>query len=406
MGNSNILSIRKIAEDDVYTAVVKVLKDLQASQLMKENMKILVKPNLLGPHHPDRAVTTHPKVIRAIIKWLKQYKPEKIYVGDSSGGKSSKKTLQAFEKSGILQVCEEEEAVAIPLEKTERRIYKISNPLVLDQIVSTHLIADVDLIINVPKIKTHELTALTCAIKNMFGTVLLVNKAKIHAKFTTMDTFNAALVDVYSVSKPQLTIVDGYLCQEGKGPAAGDVVKLDLIVGGYDGVAVDTLVSRIIDLNPKKVLYLHKAENQGLGSMNLANFTLKGNPVHEVKRSFKVKKHFWVDIPLPEKWAKYIANILFHSRIKIDPKKCKLCGNCWQNCPVNALTPPEIKKIGEYAPKWDKNQCITCFCCTELCPYEAISFKVNYIRNFIISPLGALCGVSLISIILIILIVI
>jgi len=384
------LTIQKIVEDDVEKAVFDALNAINAKSLMqKQGMKILLKVNLLGAKPPERAVTTHPSVVRAVIRWLKQFNPSKIYVGDSSGGSALNSTALALKASGIQAVCDEEDVIAIPLEKTERRIYPVPNPLILNEIVSTNLLEEVDLIINLPKIKTHSQCTLTCCIKNMFGTIILTKKAEKHARFPAIDQFCSALVDIYSVSKPQLTVVDGFLAMEGNGPGAGDVVNdLKIILAGYDGIALDTLVCKIIGLDPVKVLYIDKGVKKGIGSSNLEEFEIVGQSIESVFRPFKIPRLMPVSLRLPRVVAEYISDKIFKSTIKFDMEKCKLCGTCWKNCPVDALTPPENLKIGEYIPIWDKEKCISCYCCAELCPYEAVEFKIHYFRNFLFSWLG------------------
>ncbi len=298
-------------------------------------------------------------------------------------------------------MCIEEGVECAPLEKTPRKIYKVEDSFVVDEIASTDLLAEADLIINMSKIKTHGLTKLTCCIKNMFGTVILSNKGQMHARFPLLDHFTSMLVDVYSVSKPQLTVIDGYLCQEGKGPAAGDVVKLDLILAGYDGVALDTTVCSIIQINPNEVAYLPKAHQRKLGSMNLDEFTFVGESIASVTRPFKIPGTKIPNFKIPARITEYMGKTLFRSRLTIDPAKCLLCGMCWKNCPVEALIPPEEKTIGKSIPAWKNSKCITCYCCTELCPHEAIDFHVNPLRNALFSWLG----VGVISILAIIAII-
>ena len=175
-------------------------------------------------------------------------------------------------------VCEEEGEIVecVPFERTERRVYKIENPLEVEELASSVLLHDVDLIINLPKIKTHGQTTLTCSIKNMFGTMLRTNKARTHSKYPSLTRFTSALTDIYSVSNPQLTVVDGYYCMEGNGPSAGKVVKLDIVMAGFDAVAIDSTVCKIIDVNPRNVKYLAFAEQKGLGTTDQGKIEIRG----------------------------------------------------------------------------------------------------------------------------------
>jgi len=383
-----IIVIHKIVNDDIKSAVFTALDTIKAERLMKEEgMTVILKPNLLMGKPPERAVNTHPEVVRSVIHWVKQFNPSKIYVCDSAGGQKPGVTEAAMRESGIELVCKEEGIDCIPFEKTERIIYTIDKPLELNNFSSSHLLKDADLIINLPKIKTHGQCKLTCCIKNMFGTVLLANKPKTHAQAATLDRFTSALVDIYSVSKPQLTVVDGFYGMEGQGPSSGDPIKMNLILAGFDGVALDRTVCEIIGFNPSEILYLTKAEQQGLGTMDLSQIEYRGERIENVKRKFKPPKIRPISMPLPKWLADYVGRTIFKAKVKFNRDKCRLCSTCWTNCPVNAISPPEIIKTGKI-PNWNKSKCITCFCCVELCPYEAVDFKINYVKNALFSWLG------------------
>ncbi|NVM17485.1 MAG: DUF362 domain-containing protein [Candidatus Lokiarchaeota archaeon] len=388
MGFITKVAIQKIKNEDVKTSVFSALELINAQQLMqKDNMVVLLKPNILMGKPAERAVNTHPEVVRAVIQWVKKFNPSAIYVSDSAGGQKPGITETAMKESGIQDICEEEGAICVPFEKTEREIYEVKDALELTEISSSRLIREADLIINIPKIKTHWQCTLTCCIKNMFGTVLLANKAKTHAQAAVLDRFCSALVDIYSVSKPQLTVIDGYYCQEGQGPSSGDVVKLDIILTGYDGVALDTTVCKIIGFEPREILYLEKAEEKKLGTTDLERVEFLGETIESVYQKFKRPKLRPISMPLPRWLADYIGKTIFKANVKFNRKKCKLCSTCWTNCPVNAITPPKELKKGNI-PVWNSKKCITCFCCVELCPHEAVKFKINYAKNALFSWMG------------------
>jgi uncharacterized protein (DUF362 family)/Pyruvate/2-oxoacid:ferredoxin oxidoreductase delta subunit len=385
----NTIAIEKIHNDDVRQAVFKALDGIKAQDIMsRKGLTVLLKPNLLSAKPPERAVTTHPAVVRAVIQWVKQFEPAEIYVCDSSGGIKPGTTEKSFEVSGVRDVCEQEGAVAVPFEKTERRIYKVERPLVLNRFAGSALLEKADIIINLPKIKTHGLTHLTCCIKNMFGLLPLANKPSAHARFPNPDEFCSALVDIYSAAQPQLTVVDGYYCMEGKGPGAGDVVKHDVILAGRDGVALDTAVCRMIHLPPRDVKYLAKAEAQGLGTTDLDFVSFAGLSIDSVSRPFKRANTSLTALPIPRFLADWLGAALSKATIRFDPEKCTLCGTCWKNCPGSAIEPPREKKNGA-VPVWNRDKCIVCYCCAELCPYEAIDFELRFFKNLFLSPGGA-----------------
>ena len=403
MGYTTKVAIQKIKNEDVKTSVFSALELINAKHLMqKDNMVVLLKPNILMGKPAERAVNTHPEVVRAVIQWVKKFNPSKIYVSDSAGGRKPGITETAMKESGIQDICEEEGAICVPFEKTERNVYKIKDALELKEISSSRLIREADLIINIPKIKTHWQCTLTCCIKNMFGTVLLANKAKTHAQAAILERFCSALVDIYSISKPQLTVIDGYYCQEGQGPSSGDVVKLDIILAGYDGVALDSTVCKIIGFDPSEIIYLEMAEKKKLGTIDLENVEFLGETIESVYRKFKRPKLRPISMPLPRWLADYLGKTIFRAKVKFDKNKCKLCATCWTNCPVSAITPPNELKKGNI-PKWDSKKCITCFCCVELCPHEAVKFKINYIKNAALSWMGLGCIIFLGSITMLIL---
>ncbi|MBD3194837.1 MAG: DUF362 domain-containing protein [Candidatus Lokiarchaeota archaeon] len=399
------IAIQKIQHDDIHTAVFKALELIHAKNLFKKpNLSVLLKPNILMSKEPEGAVVTHPEIVRTVIQWVKQFEPKKIIIAESSGTTNRGATERAFIGSGIKSVAEDEEVEWIPFDQTNRKIYQVKDPLILDKIASSQLIEEVDIIINIPKLKTHSQCILTCSIKNMFGTLILGNKPKTHAKFPKYEDFSAALADIYSISKPQLTVVDGYLCQEGNGPTRGDVVKMDLILTGYDPVALDTVACEIIGFNPEEVLYINKAAEKGLGTKNLDKIEILGENIKDVYRKFERPKIKPISVPLPRWLADYVGDVIFRASIKFNPSKCKLCSTCWENCPVNAISPPEILRKGNI-PIWDKNKCIFCYCCAELCPHEAVDFRINYIRNFFTSKLGIIFSAFIITIVVILILI-
>lgn len=395
------VAITRVAAGNVQAAVDSALDLVGAAGLMKPGMTVLLKPNMLTAKPPERAVTTHPEVLRAAIRWVKRFTPARVVVADSAGGTARGTTEKVFKESTLEQVCIEEGVEPTPFEKTERKVYTIENPLVLDEFASSSLLAEADIIINLPKIKTHGLTKLTCAIKNMFGTVLLGNKPMMHARFPSINDFSKALADVYSASKPAITIVDGVLCQEGNGPSAGDVVALDIVLASLDGVAADTVACNIIGLDPAKVLHLVHAAAKGLGTMRMDEIEIAGEPLDAVKRTFKIPPGSpLAGAPIPRFIADKLGARVFKAKVIIDPARCKTCGTCWKNCPVEAITKPTVMEPGNI-PSWDAGKCITCYCCAETCPHEAIEFAIHPIRNLIFSPWGAAGVIGLVALILI-----
>ncbi len=390
------IAIERVVNEQVEAAVFRALDGIQAERLMyKKGLVVLIKPNLLMAKPPEQAATTHPAVLKGVIQWVARFEPERIYVADSSNGIRPGKTRKAMKVSGIEAVCEALGAIAVPFEERPRHSYVVQSPLVLEEVISSTLLKEADVVINVPKIKTHGQCVLTCCIKNMFGTVILGNKSKLHARFPHIEAFSSALADIYSVARPQLTVIDGYVCQEGRGPSSGDVVKLDLIIAGYDPVALDTVVCKIVGLDPSRVIHIVKASHKGLGTMDLTKIHFTGQAIESVRRPFRIPFTPSVPFRVPRPLSEYVATVLFRATVSFDKKACVRCGTCWQNCPTGAITAPRDKV--DTVPQWRRSACITCYCCAETCPHDAVKFRIPIVKNLARSWVGLLllgCGVA------------
>jgi ferredoxin len=175
------------------------------------------------------------------------------------------------------------------------------------------------------------------------------------------------------------------------------VVELDVIMAGYDPVALDTTVCRIIDLDPKKVVHLSKAQQKGLGTMDLSKLQFLGETIEEVKRPFKIPRTAWVPFRVPQALTDYIAKVIFRATVSFKKDNCVRCGTCWHNCPTKAITPPLELQEGK-TPLWDKSKCITCYCCAETCPHEAVNFRINIPKNLFTSWIGPSLVLFLVSV--------
>jgi uncharacterized Fe-S center protein len=162
---------------------------------------------------------------------------------------------------------------------------------------------------------------------------------------------------------------------------------MNLIMAGTDPVALDTAVCKMVGFDSKEVQYIDKAEEKGLGISDLEKIEIVGEQIENVQRDFKRPRLRPISVPLPRWLADYMGDVIFRSSVKFNQEKCKLCATCWENCPANAISPPEKIKKGN-TPKWNKDKCIFCYCCAELCPHEAVNFKINYIKNFLFSWAG------------------
>ncbi|MFA4933933.1 MAG: DUF362 domain-containing protein [Candidatus Omnitrophota bacterium] len=336
---------------------------------VKPHSRVLVKPNLLMSKPPEDGITTHPEVVRAVIHILKDINC-KITVGDgpSVWGNYIENLDEVYNVTGIRKVCLAE---AVPLISFDKRRMRAKFPL-------TCALDQCDYLVNLPKFKTHELTLITGAIKNLFGLVSGTYKTELHKNYFKPSEFAKILVDIYQEAKPALTIIDGILAMEGDGPAtSGKTRHLGLLLTGSDCVALDTVMAKIMGIANQEVLSTKEAALRGLGEGKLDKIKIFGEDIEKLNiRPFILPKSLARISKLP-KPVQDLAKIL----IKYYPyslrSKCSRCGHCVGVCPSKCIT------LLRNGIQFDYNKCIACFCCQEACPEAAISVKKSILAKLI-----------------------
>ena len=275
---------------------------------------------------------------------------------------------QVYEITGIKKVCQDEGVSLVIFDKRRMR----------DKFPLTTQLDECDHLVSLPKLKTHELTLITCAIKNLFGLVSGTYKTELHKNYFAPPDFAKILVDIYQAAKPDLTIVDGILAMEGDGPATGGIPRqLDLLLCGSDCVALDTVVAKIMGITRQEVLTTKEAASRNLGESLLSRIKIEGENVEQLNiRPFILPKNSTKTINLPPLVAK-----IFKSLVRYYPYslrlKCIRCGRCVKVCPKQCI---RLAKVGI---KIDYSKCIACFCCQETCPAAAIGVKKSLLAKLI-----------------------
>ncbi|MBN2038053.1 MAG: DUF362 domain-containing protein [Chitinispirillaceae bacterium] len=352
--------------------------------------RILLKPNALWATNPDRAVVTHPSILAAVARLFVGAGASVTY-GDSPGGIGKAETT--------LKRCGFVDAVAgLPVALAD---FDHGKAVSYADGVSSKLlfiadgVCEAEAVISLPKLKTHGLVNLTCAVKNQYGCVPGLVKGEYHARFPDVFDFSRLLADITGLVRPRLYIVDAVWAMEGNGPQSGDPKKLDCLLLSSDPVAIDTIACRLVDCMPRVVPTIEAGEEAGLGTSNMNDIECVGDPVHDfIDASFRIRRVR--PLALPKSAILHEIRRLFTLRPVITGRPCTRCGTCIRVCPVN---PPAVNWKRQpqsnnvtAPPIYDYRRCIRCFCCHEMCPSGAISIKRPLLRRLL--PVASYLGLA------------
>jgi uncharacterized protein (DUF362 family)/Pyruvate/2-oxoacid:ferredoxin oxidoreductase delta subunit len=333
-----------------------------------DGKKVLVKPNILAPHPPEKAVTTHPLLVKYVVEALVKRGAE-VIVGDNPGVGGYGRSKKSADVCGFMEVVGDH-FINLGQNVTQ---YPIKSRF-MDTVAFSQDVLDVDYVINLPKLKTHGLTFITGCIKNTFGYVVGGDKMTVHAACPTPQKFAEALVDIFSIRPPDLNIMDAIVGMEGNGPSNGNPIKIGKILASDNATACDAASLHLLGLKVRDVPCLEIAGKRGLGETDISKIKIIGDlkpiPI------FKTPNHFVPGL------MGIVLNRFLSRWINSDPTVitdlCKSCGLCARHCPVEAM---QMTKEG---PKLTKDDCIHCYCCQELCPEDAIKLSgrtINLIRG-------------------------
>ncbi len=321
--------------------------------LINKQDRVLIKPNLLLPAKPENAVLTHPLVVRAVAEYVL-----------SKGGIpliSDSPATGSFEKikveGGYYKAFRDLDVEFKPFINSIK--VNIGEPF--GGIEIAREVFEVDVIINLPKLKTHTGMLLTLGVKNLFGCIVGLKKPEWHLRSgIDREMFARLLVQICHAVNPSITIVDGILAMEGQGPGKRGIPRpLGILVGGRNAFAVDMAICTVLGLDPNELL-THKAAKK----LGLASNEVHVNGHLNIVNDFKFPELR----PLicgPKPLHKFIRKHMIQ-RPEIEDLLCSLCGECWQYCPSKAITCNNDKIDFDY------DICIRCYCCIEICPYGAL----------------------------------
>jgi len=359
---------------EVYESVKRVLAPLGGmEEFVKKGERILLKPNLLAAKPADAAVTTHPSVVRAVIRLVREAGATPV-VGDSPAIGGAGKVAR---RCGVLEVCEEEGVEFIGLDEA----VSVNNAggHIFKRLEVARAVMEADGVINLPKLKTHAQMLLTMGVKNIFGCVPGKRKPQWHLG-AGVDTLHFAhmILDLYLFVRPRLTVMDAVVAMEGNGPASGEPRAVGLIAASRSAVALDAVLAGVLGVPARDVPILEAARERGLSGLAADEVAFVGDPpgLFEVK-GFKlpplVHTRFTEGLP-------YFIGSRLRKSLTVRPhilhSKCTLCDLCVGVCPARIMK-SEKKIIIDY------DQCIRCFCCQEMCPNEAITSTAGWLKKIL-----------------------
>lgn len=389
-------AVRKAVEllgglEDIFGSADAKARFASGVQATTKESRLVLKPNLLAKTPPEKACTTHPAVFAAVGRLLQEEGYDNLKYGDSPGNPVIKPEKIA-EECGLKK---EADRLGIPFGDFEEGVqFDISGGRVAENFVLCKEIAEADGVINICKMKTHQLERITGAVKNIFGCVFGINKASSHAKFPTAEEFAKMMGDLNNLVVPKLHVMDGITAMEGNGPHNGTPTSMNVILASDDPVALDSVYCHLIDLDPELVPTNVAAAEQGVGTYeDVAVITeageislkeaadLYGNKDFNVQRGREYKGQF--------RTVKLLAPLLNNKPI-IRKEKCIGCGICVDTCPVDGKAIHIRKHSSEEAAVrkdrgtafYDYDKCIKCYCCQEMCPEDAITVKKGILARF------------------------
>ena len=351
----------------VAQAVDRLIKSLGGiSRFVKPGQKVLIKPNMLTCKDPSRAATTHPALIEEIARQCVQC-GARVIIGDSPPAIFGR-TESFWETTGFASAARNSGAELRCFETdTKVPVKFFSN----GHEITTHVVKSLftaDVVINLPKMKTHNLTRITGAVKNLFGLIPGFSKAQWHKAFPRPEEFANFIADFAHQIPVTLNIMDGIESMDGQGPAGGRVVKTGLLLASTCPVTVDMGFCKLVNLDPATVPTMLRCRGLNWGPKTFDDIAFYGcQPAKVAISNFSVPRTPPISL-IPDFILKIIKKLVWSGPALIS-EKCIKCGRCQKICPVAAIN------IGTEGAEFDRKLCISCFCCMEVCPVEAIEMK-------------------------------
>lgn len=309
---------------DPYEGVRKTMDLLRPLNFSIKGSHVLLKPNLCSPFPPeDSPAITHPDLIGAMVRYLREEGARKVSVGDEPVW--GLKSRFCYEKSGVKQVVKKEGGDLVYFEEGKRVIKKVPQGRVYTSISVPAILDEADVLINLPKMKTSIMTLVTLCFKNLFGLAAFRDRKKFHRGID----LSYALIDIAKAVKPHLNLIDGIIAMEGMGAHSGTPYSLGLLIGSQDMTAADIVGTQVMGFNPLEPVTNQLALKDGLGIKGLEQIEIVGEPLEKVKAV--------MERPIFR---------LVHSKPNVDVIPGGICPGCMSRVP---RIPPKVEAEKQYA---------------------------------------------------------
>lgn len=348
------------------------------SELIPYNSKVLLKPNMLSIEEAGSPVITNFNVFEAVIRIIKDY-TNNISFGDSPGFGDSRR---AAEKSGLLKVAEK---YNVKFEDFKETVHvQLKDSILCRSWKVAKAPYEADVLITLPKLKTHAMAYYTGAIKNQFGCIPGTLKATWHTRMPEANNFCKMLLDLNTLVNTNFAILDGIISMEGNGPKNGRAKKTNTIIMGKSLTAVDSTAVRIIGYdNPLDIPLLKEAYDHNWGKVLAEDIEILGENIENMKiKDFELCRKGGSFYFINPTVTNFLRDLIAPNPYLIK-EKCIGCGRCAEVCPEKPRVLKMVKDNGKIKPIWNMKKCIRCFCCQELCPCGAIETKYSTLGNIL-----------------------
>ena len=361
-------------EETCERALREVLVPFGGLDWVRPGMRVVIKANLVSAMKPEKAATTHPALLAALTRMLRE-RGANVVIGDSPGG-----TFAAPHLNAVYRVCGLSEAEAAGAELNRDFSQKeadLPEAHTAKHITYTGYLDGADAIISFCKLKSHGMLSLSAATKNLFGAIPGIIKPEYHYRYPDPMDFADMLIDLNEFFRPKLYLVDAVQTMEGNGPTAGTPKYMGALLAGTNPHKIDLLCAKLIGLEAKNVPTLRAAQERGLTPASAEELEVSGDAEEFVCKDFvTVQKGTGTDFGAQKgKLLGAAAKTVLRARPKLKRSRCVGCGVCRDTCPAHAIV------IEKGKAKIDRRACIRCFCCQEFCPKGAMRVHRTWVAR-------------------------